>query len=75
MNRGIASGSGDGLRFGTSVISLWTKYGKLLLKRASNTKTFGILELGSAAVFLWSIQGVARAIASRLQCDDNKAAS
>ena len=47
VNRRVAYGSGDGLRYGSSVIHLWTTYIRLLLKRATSIKSVGLLEIGS----------------------------
>eukprot|EP00568_Trieres_chinensis_P019182 CAMPEP_0183324416 /NCGR_PEP_ID=MMETSP0160_2-20130417/76978_1 /TAXON_ID=2839 ORGANISM="Odontella Sinensis, Strain Grunow 1884" /NCGR_SAMPLE_ID=MMETSP0160_2 /ASSEMBLY_ACC=CAM_ASM_000250 /LENGTH=220 /DNA_ID=CAMNT_0025491991 /DNA_START=11 /DNA_END=673 /DNA_ORIENTATION=- len=47
INRGVASGGGDGLRYGASILSLITTYVRLLVKRAISRDTFGPLELAS----------------------------
>ena len=62
VNRGVAAGSGHGLRYGASVLALWRQYITLLLKRALKRGSVGVLELGSIAVLLWSLLASARAI-------------
>jgi hypothetical protein len=65
VNRGIAAGSGDGIRYGTNVLSLLAQYTTLLLKRASTKGSFGPLELSSVAILVWSLVTAAQAILSR----------
>ena len=60
INRGVAAGSGDGLRFGNSVLALWTQYISLLTKRTFKRGSFAVFGAGSAVVLFWSLQGVAR---------------
>jgi hypothetical protein len=71
VNRGVAAGSGDGLSYGTNCLHLWTNYVMLLLKRATRPESFGILEVGAAAVMVWSIQGFVRGAWQNLQVKDN----
>ena len=70
VNRGVAAGGGDGkLRFGASVVSLWSQYIRLLWKRATNPASFGILEVGSMVVLLWSLQGAGRVLWQKMKED------
>jgi hypothetical protein len=70
VNRGIAAGSGDGsLRFGTTVIDLWRQYVRLLVIRATRPGSVGVLELGSIAVLVWSLQGASRVVWQKLRED------
>lgn len=55
VNRGVSTGSGDGMRYGSSVLSLFTNYVVVLFKRATNPKTFGLLEIGSMAFMVWGL--------------------
>ena len=54
VNRGVAKGSGHGLRYGSSVVSLWHTYLRLLLQRALQREAFGYLEVSSIVVLIWS---------------------
>ena len=62
VNRGVAVGSGEGPRYGSSVVDIGLAYAKLLMKQATNIKNIGILELGASVLFLWSIVGIIREI-------------
>ena len=73
VNRGVAAGGGEGLRFGTNILSLFYTYGHLLVKRAFTTETFGPLELGAIAIALLStISGVSVVISKDKRDEDNK---
>ena len=74
VNRGVAEGSGvKGEAFGSSVLDLWTTYSRLLLKRAAKAETFSILEIGSVALLIWSLQGAVRSIVNVAHEDKGKA--
>mmetsp|Transcript_10320 Transcript_10320/g.30438 ORF Transcript_10320/g.30438 Transcript_10320/m.30438 type:complete len:237 (-) Transcript_10320:73-783(-) len=47
VNRGVAAGGGNGMRYGATIFSLVTRYVSLLIKRATTVETFGPLELTS----------------------------
>jgi hypothetical protein len=55
VNRGVSSGSGDGMRYGTSVASLFSAYLQTLFRRATHRDTFGPLEVMSMLVFGWGV--------------------
>jgi len=55
VNRGVASGSGNGMRYGSCSTALVTNYMRLLLKRATARATFGPLELSSIGLMAVSI--------------------
>ena len=59
VNRGVASGSGDGLRYGGSVLHLMAHYVSLLFRQATNTKNFGVLEMASVlGLISFSVQAL-----------------
>lgn len=62
VNRGVSSGSGDGMRYGTNVLSLCSNYMVILFKRATTPKTFGPLEIGSMVLMAWGLVLSASAI-------------
>ena len=61
VNRGVASGSGDGMTsYGSSVLSLFRHYFRLILVRKSGG--FRPLELGAVAMMVVSLITVVRAV-------------
>ena len=55
VNRGVSSGSGDGMRYGSNVFSLFQRYVFCLMKKSTNPKTFGPLEIGSIVFMAWGL--------------------
>ena len=55
VNRGVASGGGDGLRLGSSILALFRSYAVQLLARACSSHSFGPLELSAMALFAFSL--------------------
>ena len=49
VNRGVASGSGDGLRYGANVVHLLSHYFTLLFRQATTRGSHGLLEMLSIA--------------------------
>lgn len=65
VNRGVARGSGDGMRYGSSVLHLIGHYCVKLFKQATNRNNFGLFESMAISLLVFSsIQGV-RALISR----------
>ena len=52
VNRGVSSGSGDGISYGKSVLSLFRHYISLVLSQKS---CFNPMELGSVAMLMCSL--------------------
>jgi hypothetical protein len=52
VNRGVAAGNQKGMRYGTNVFALVSRYVQLLLSRAISMKTFEPLEI-TAVSCLW----------------------
>lgn len=71
VNRGVSSGSGDGMRYGTSVASLFSAYLQTLFRRATSRATFGPLEVLSMLVFAWGVMTSVLAVC-RTASDDVK---
>jgi hypothetical protein len=70
VNRGVAAGSGEGLRYGANVFHLVSRYVSLLFKQATKAGSVGPLELASlVGVTFFSVQAV-RGIWKRLKDDD-----
>ena len=74
VNRGIASGAGDGVQgYGLTIIDLFLHYGNMLLRRATRLKTFGPLEclgvMGMAASSIVSVWSVLRVTDPKTQRD------
>eukprot|EP00584_Thalassiosira_punctigera_P019309 CAMPEP_0172552350 /NCGR_PEP_ID=MMETSP1067-20121228/44387_1 /TAXON_ID=265564 ORGANISM="Thalassiosira punctigera, Strain Tpunct2005C2" /NCGR_SAMPLE_ID=MMETSP1067 /ASSEMBLY_ACC=CAM_ASM_000444 /LENGTH=222 /DNA_ID=CAMNT_0013340313 /DNA_START=149 /DNA_END=817 /DNA_ORIENTATION=+ len=63
VNRGVASGSGDGLSYGNSIVSLFRHYAGLVLARKRGG--FRPLELGAVALGFGSLVAVALAVFRR----------
>ena len=61
VNRGVASGGGDGSNLGLSVWALIARYAVLLTKQATSLASFGFLELTAIALALASIGATAKA--------------
>lgn len=62
VNRGVASGSGDGMRYGTNVFYLFKAYTQKLVEQAIRPSSFGPLELSAVALMLWSVVASTRAV-------------
>jgi hypothetical protein len=70
VNRGIASGGGDGvLKFGNSVLALFSNYARLLFQRATRGGSLGLLEISSG---LAMAVGLGMCLASILGVDEDK---
>lgn len=72
LNRGIASGSGDGLRYGSSILHLWARYFALLVKQALRPGSVGALEIGALVGLVVSSAYAARGLFLRYdesECD------
>ena len=61
VNRGVASGGGDGSNLGLSVWALIARYAVLLTKQATSLASFGFLELTAIALAVASIGATAKA--------------
>lgn len=70
VNRGVASGGGDGMRYGGNVLSLFRVYISHFLKRAFSTAGFGPLEIGAVGLLLVSTVGTINSIWSEISCGD-----
>lgn len=75
VNRGVSSGSGSGMRYGTSVFSLFSTYVATLFRRATHRDTFGPLEAGSMVVFAWGVVLSALAIGKCGRSEDSTSGS
>eukprot|EP00540_Astrosyne_radiata_P011343 CAMPEP_0116849494 /NCGR_PEP_ID=MMETSP0418-20121206/15607_1 /TAXON_ID=1158023 /ORGANISM="Astrosyne radiata, Strain 13vi08-1A" /LENGTH=229 /DNA_ID=CAMNT_0004481229 /DNA_START=63 /DNA_END=752 /DNA_ORIENTATION=- len=62
VNRGVASGGGSDMRYGTNFLALFSNYARLLVNRAFSTKTFGPLEITAISLMLVSITSAVRQI-------------
>lgn len=65
VNRGVSSGSGQGLRYGRHVGGLFANYVTMLLKQAVSLSSFGPLELGSVITLTISLGLVGTALKQR----------
>lgn len=65
VNRGVAAGGGEGVRYGATVWSLISRYIFLLTKRASTLGSLGPLEVSSIGLLLWSVAMGVLGIAAR----------
>lgn len=74
VNRAVARGSGEGLRYGSNILSLFFHYTQKLLQKATMPQSLGILELTSIAVLLWGLVLVGRSML-RIKGDDDIAAT
>ena len=78
VNRGISSGSGNGLRYGKHFGSLVGRYVSKLLQQALSPQTFGPLELGSILLATGSliviVTGIERRSHAKSAKLDSKAA-
>lgn len=72
VNRGVARGSGDGLRYGTDVSSLFSTYSSLLIQRAFNKSSVGILEISSILLLVWSVGAILKGVAGRYHVLETK---
>ena len=63
VNRGVASGSGDGARYGANVLSLFQRYAGLLISKYTlRPFRFRPLEAASIAILAWSMLRGAKAV-------------
>ena len=67
VNRGVASGGGAGMSYGSTVLALLTRYAALLVRNA--VTHFGPLELGAAALMVASTVLTAWAALRQLQSE------
>merc|ERR1712127_102581 len=67
VNQGVASGSGDGSAYGTSILALFTHYYSLIVSRKRNYRP---LELTSFALTVGSLAAITKAIVQ--QCSRKK---
>ena len=75
VNRGVSSGSGDGLRYGRHVGSLFGRYAYKLLQQSLSPRTFGLLELGSILLATVSLVVIATGIEKRTHAPSAKLGS
>jgi hypothetical protein len=69
VNRGVAAGSGEGMRYGATVLHLVSHYMSLLLKQATKAGSIGPLELTAmVGVSFYSVEAV-RGIWKRVHDD------
>ena len=64
VNRGVAAGGGQGVGYGQNILDLFAHYVTLLYKRATDTTSFGPLELTAIVLQLISLSLSAYAIVS-----------
>ncbi|GKY98267.1 hypothetical protein MPSEU_000784400 [Mayamaea pseudoterrestris] len=65
VNRGVSSGSGQGLRYGRHVGGLFYSYVVKLMQRAFTARTFGPLEVGSIVLAATSLISIVTAMERR----------
>ena len=62
INRGVAAGNQKGMRYGTNVLALVSRYLQLLISRAMSMKTFGPMEVAAAVMFVVSVSAASISI-------------
>lgn len=55
VNRAVATGGGNGIRYGTTVLALFERYFSLFMKRAVTYETFGAVEVLAVATMIVSL--------------------
>jgi len=60
VNRGVSTGSGDGMRYGSNILSLFGRYSLGLVRRALRPDTFGFLELLSTLLLALCLLNVVK---------------
>jgi hypothetical protein len=66
VNRGVAAGSGDGMRYGATILHLLLHYTKLLARQATKPGSFGPLQVTATVGFVVSAVCAVRAIIERV---------
>ena len=70
VNRAVASGSGDGLRYGSTIVDLVVHYVSLLVKQATRPMSIGYLELGAMGILIFSLVQAVRALFQEKKSND-----